>query len=198
MLQLTTSTAPKESLMDVHRLEDAWSTFFSACLIKRVSAKRLLALLTTFEKKHPCPSPRALTALLLQASSRNGPLDPRLPSYITELLVATKTNTPAILSAALPSAPADGRQLDQSMLETAASSKPSMPAIVIQLLTIQVSEGSAVVTADLQSILKHLIPWMELWPSSAALAYFISVILGCAQAPEVLNNKKQKGLHDDF
>lgn len=180
--------------MDSRRQEDEWCEFFEACLTKRISAERFSILWPAFRKNHDQLPLQGVAAALLNAARINGSfVDPRLPVFMNELLYSGTISLSSFLSAALPTPPRDGSQLDQSMLETAGIYKPSLPATVIQLLTAVVSDRLIGSTTELAATLKVLARWLDLFHSSAALGYFISAILATNLAQTTLVGIKTKG-----
>lgn len=166
-------------------------TFFDACFRQRVDPGKFRALFTTFYDGHDVlPSKTILDALFKQNLS-SGTRDPRLPQYTRELLRLRVVGLADVLCRLLPPSPQDSvnghtSHHDQNLLEVTGTAKPTFEAMIFQMLTIEVSEGTLMSAHEAQMVLKALIPWMSRYPGSTSLGYFVSAVLGTGVGQEIL------------
>ncbi|KAL8898974.1 MAG: hypothetical protein Q9207_006435 [Kuettlingeria erythrocarpa] len=173
-------------------------TFFIACLRIRLSSQKFSSLLQAFEVKHPYLPSIALAKELLDAGCRDGGVDPRLPSYQEALLELKRVDLLSLLDSVQPAWPESGVALHPNLLDPQDAAKPSAQATVLSLLTRKVANGFIKEDTELFVLLKHLIPWANHFPSSTTLGFFISAILSCPIAQEVLSIAKAKRIKASF
>ncbi|KAL8987219.1 MAG: hypothetical protein Q9177_003554 [Variospora cf. flavescens] len=174
-----------------------WHTFFIACFRKRLSSETFSSLVQFFEAKHPAP-PQVLVQNLLDAGCRDGLVDQRLCIYLEILLSSQTIDVSVLLSAILPVQPGDGTALEASLLDCEDSAKPSVQAIVLPLLSRVIANGSISEESELFVFMKHLLPWINHYPSSIVVGFLVSATLGCSIAQEVLPGTKGKKLKTVF
>ncbi|KAI4138650.1 MAG: hypothetical protein LQ341_004573, partial [Variospora aurantia] len=150
-----------------------------------------------FEAKHPAP-PQVLVQNLLDAGCRDGLVDQRLCTYLEILLSSQTIDVSVLLSAVLPVQPGDGTALEASLLDGEDSAKPSVQAFVLPLLSRVIANGSISEESELFVFLKHLLPWINRFPSSIVIGFLVSATLGCSIAQEVLPGTKGKKLKTVF
>lgn len=172
-------------------------TFFEACLRKRLSREKFRLMFITFHAKHTSTRGRKLVDALLNEISKPALTDPRLPLYIKELLALKVISVADVLWSMLPP-PLDlslGEQpnfYDQYMLEVQGVRKPTIAAIMVQMLTSDIAEGSLKTAQEVLATLKGLVAWINLFPGSSALGYLVSAFLSVDVVPKVLGQRKAK------
>ena len=155
-------------------------------------------MFTTFHAKHSSTRGRKLVDALLNEVSKPALTDPRLPLYIRELLALRVVAVADVLWSILPP-PLDlslGEQpnfYDQNMLEVQGVRKPTLAAILVQMLTSDIAEGSLKTTQEVLATLKCIVAWINLFPGSSALGYLVSAFLSVNIVQKALGQKVAKG-----
>ena len=172
--------------------------FIQACIRKRVSPERFRGLLTTFHDKHPALRIHLLLSALFKGSKNGGADDPRIPLYVKEILRLRVASLADVLSSLLPPplepiSSGQNAYHDQTMLEIGGSQKPTIQAMVFQVMLVEATEGSLKTKSEVQALLKALIAWMSLIPGSTTLGYFVSAILGITITQETLSQPSMEG-----
>ncbi|CAF9933893.1 MAG: mediator complex subunit [Heterodermia speciosa] len=173
-------------------------TFFEACLRKRLSREKFRLMFITFHAKHTSTRGRKLVDALLHEISKPAINDPRLPLYIRELLALEIVSVADVLWSMLPP-PLDlslGEQpnfYDQSMLEVHNVRKPTIAAIMVQMLTSEIAEGSLKTAQEVLATLKGVVAWINLFPGSSALGYLVTAFLSVEIVQRVLGQRIAKG-----
>ena len=178
-----------------------WHRFFDACLRKRIPPEKFETLFKTYNLKHDTLQSRVLVNVLLdvgrKASSRH--VDPRIPLYVRMLLHMKEIGISNVLDAIL-SMPMDkdptvnDLQSNPTAMDPLESPNPRLETLILQMMTIDMSDGLVKSKEELQRILRTLIKTKPNNADSNALGYFISAILNTTLAHEVLNHVSAKSV----
>ena len=165
--------------------------FFNACSRKRVGPEKFRDLFTTFHDKYATLHSKTVLESLIKQTKLNGVQDPRVPQYVCEMLRMRVVSVTDVFSSLLPPPPegsADGQASyhDQTMLEIAGVPKPTLQAFIFQMLMVEISEGLLKSMQEIRAVVKALIPWMLLFPSSTAIAYLVAAVLSTTVGQETL------------
>ena len=172
--------------------------FFEACLRKRLSPEKFKALFITFHGQYPSLRGRKLVRFLLNHECPGrGSWDPRLPLYIRELLSMRVISTADVLSSLLPRPlePAVTGQSsldDQQILEINRLQKPTLAALVLQMITIEVADGLHRTSPEVHETLASIISLVSLVPGSSALGCFVAAVLSTTIVHEVISRGSTK------
>ena len=152
----------------------------------------------TFHTKHTSTRGRKLADALLHEISKPALTDPRLPLYIRELLALRIISVADILWSILPpsldlSLGEQPNFYDQNTLEIQGVRKPTIEAIMVQMLTSEIAEGSLKTTQEVLTTLKCIIAWINLFPGSSALGYLVSAFLSIDIVQGALSQKVARG-----
>lgn len=177
--------------------QPSWQEFFNACLRNRLDAEKFRTLVEAFQLKTFMPSGRHLISVLLTEGRKPSLVDPRVPLYARELLHLGSCSAADVLYSMLPPPGADPAKTgvglyDQTLPEIEGTLKPSMEALILQMLTLQIADGLLKTTGAVQGVLRSLVEWMTRFPSSSALGYLISATLNNPLAQRAIGNSSLK------
>lgn len=176
-----------------------WHNFFNACLQKRIPPDKFRMLVKAFQSKNATPPGRQLVHALLAEGRETTFVDPRLPLYTRELLQLKSCSGADVLSAMLSPLADDGSNTglynaaDQSLPEMEGVLKPSVEALILQMLTMQIVEGFLQTTDAVEAVLKTLVVWMTRFPGSSALGYLVSATFSSPLAQDTMGSPSMKG-----
>ena len=178
-----------------------WHQFFEACIRKRLPPDKFRLLFQTFAFQHDSPPGRNLVNVLLnegqKASTRRS--DPRIPLYVREMLQMKVVSTSNVLVATLPLSTANGLATDDGTVDNTANHQhPRTETLLIQMMTLEISNGLIDSKEDLQDVLGTLIKTKYSSANSEALGYFISAILNTPLAQDVLSHISSKSVQTCF
>ena len=173
--------------------------FFEACLQRRLTEEKFRLLFVTVHGKNRSIGGQKLVNSLLNDASKPALSDPRLALYLSNLISMKVITVADVLSSLLPpplnlSLEGQPNFYDQSMLEVQGVHKPTMLAIIIEMLTSEVSKGVLETNREVLATLKSLIAWISVFPGSSSLGYLVSAFLGTDSVQNTLSQKSAKGL----
>ena len=179
-----------------------WHQFFDACLRKRVPPEKFQTLFKIFTLKHATLRGRTLVGALLDEGHKVSTLqvDPRIPLYVRQMLrmgeIGISEVLVAILSLPMDSnTNADHDQSQPTNTDTVESQRPRVETLILQMMTVELSNGLVKSKDDLQSIMKSMVKTNFNRANSGALGYFISAMLNSHLADEALNEESAKSAH---
>ena len=168
--------------------------FFEACLRRRLTQEKFRTVFTAF---HDQNSLRGLKLADSIFASRPGlTSDPRLPLYVLELLSIKFISVSDVLSSLLPRSPGHGGQptfYDQNLLDAHGTQRPTMAAMIIQLLISEIPKGLLKTEREVLASVHYLNPWISLYPGSESLGYLLSALLGTDVAQKALSQSHRAG-----
>ena len=181
----------------------SWQDFFGACLRNRLDADKFRVLFEAFQLKTSTPSGRHLINVLLAEGRKSLLVDPRVPLYARELLHLGSCSAADVLSSMLPSLGADATKTgvglyDQTLPEIEGTLKPSLEALILQMLTLQIDDGLLKTTGAVQAVLRSLVEWMTRFSGSSALGYLITATLRSPLAQRAIGDSTLKGKDSNF
>ena len=156
--------------------------FFQACLQKRLSPEKFRSLFITFQsQKTSLHGPRLIQCLFAHEPLERTLKDPRLIIYIKELVSMRVIYVADVLSSLLPNSlhGLSRRQsdiYDQQFLDINGVQKPTIAALVLQMMTVEIGQGLLRTDKDVHQALASLIPLISIAPNSMALGYFVSAV----------------------
>lgn len=172
-----------------------WHQFFDACVRKRVPPENFHTLFKTFNLKHVTLPGTNLVRVLLdqERKASNCQADPRIPLYVREMLRMQQISTCDLLAAILPlpvenNTNVNEAQSNQAAIDAVESPSPRLETLVLQMMTIEVSNGLIKTREELQAVFKSLVKTKFNSVNSDAVGYFISGVLNTTIAHDVLNH----------
>ncbi|KAL8711658.1 MAG: hypothetical protein Q9220_004068 [cf. Caloplaca sp. 1 TL-2023] len=162
---------------------------------RRASSTKLLLSLHGILAEQPRLPKDLLLEILLEEGRRGRSVDPRLSTYLETLLDSGDIYAFSLLFATHKQLSKDGGNTQTSPLDIGDSMPPSLPTVVLQLLTRKLANGLVQEDAQLRALFESLLPWMKDFPSSITVGLLVSASLGCSKAQEYVpswNAKKFK------
>lgn len=165
------------------------SNFFEACLRRRLTQEKFRTIFTAFQKQSTLHGRKLADSIFTSRPALTN--DPRLPLFVLELLSMKFLSVSDVLSSLLPRTRDLGGQptfYDQNMLDAHHTHRPTMAAMIVQLLISEISKGLPKTGREVFALIHCLIPWISLYPGSESLGYLLSALLGTDAAQKALGH----------
>ena len=163
--------------------------FFEACLRRRLTQEKFRTVFTAFHDQNSLRGRKLADSIFTSRPALTN--DPRLPLYVLELLSMKLLSVPDVLSSLLPRSPGHSGQptfYDQNMLDAHDTQRPTMAAMIIQLLISEIPKGLLKTEREALASVHCLSPWISLYPGSESLGYLLSALLGTDVAQKALSH----------
>lgn len=164
--------------------EKEWQAFLrTACFLKRLPPAKFAVLVRAFQAQQGPISAQAL----LEPFLIHGHQDPRVPGYLQQLLKTRLLSISDVLIGLLPRESLKAREVIVH--------EPVTQPLLFQMLSSEVSEGVQI--EDLPRIFAFIVVWLEIFPSSIAIAIFAATMLSQPRALQVLQEYPDDGSATD-
>ena len=162
------------AVASIHSEIRKWHEFLQqACFIHRLSSSEFTSQVNAFQARHARLSSKALLEPLLNQA----PYDPRVPGYLKELLKLGLLGVSDVL---------EGLGSKQATETDGSAQEMPTQTLIFQMLADEI--GQEVPGRAIQLITRHMLFWLETFPTSLSIAFFAAKVLSHPQCGTIFAN----------